>query len=197
MEMKAGVKTFYAKTQKEWRKWLEKNHRSEKAVWLIFYKKGSGIQSTNYAEVLEEALCFGWIDSKANKRDDQSYFQYFTKRKPKSNWSKLNKEKAAKLIEKGLMTPAGFESIEIAKKNGKWASLDGVEGLTVPHDLRRLLEKDKTAFDNWEQFSRSVKRGILEWILNAKRPETRQKRINEIVELAGKNIKANQYIRPV
>jgi len=197
MEMKAGVKTFYAKTQKEWRKWLEKNHRSEKAVWLIFYKKGSGIQSTNYAEVLEEALCFGWIDSKANKRDDQSYFQYFTKRKPKSNWSKLNKEKAAKLIEKGLMTPAGFESIEIAKKNGKWASLDGVEELTVPHDLRRLLEKDKTAFDNWEQFSRSVKRGILEWILNAKRPETRQKRINEIVELAGKNIKANQYIRPV
>lgn len=184
MEMKAGVKTFYAKTQKEWRKWLEKNHRSEKAVWLIFYKKGSGIQSTNYAEALEEALCFGWIDSKANKRDDESYFQYFAKRKPESNWSKVNKEKVAKLIEKGLMTPAGFESIEIAKKNGTWSALDGVEELTVPHDLRLLLGKDKTAFDNWEQFSRSTKRGILEWILNARRPETRQKRIEEAVELA-------------
>jgi uncharacterized protein YdeI (YjbR/CyaY-like superfamily) len=98
--MKAGVKTFYAKTQKEWRIWLGKNHRSEKAVWLIFYKKGSGIQSTNYAESLEGALCFGWIDSKANKRDEMSYYQYFAKRKPGSNWSRVNKEKVAKPIGK-------------------------------------------------------------------------------------------------
>jgi len=191
MELKAGVKTFYAKTQKEWRNWLEKNHRSEKAVWLIFYKKGSGTQSTNYAETLEDALCFGWIDSKANKRDDESYYQYFAKRKPESNWSKVNKEKVAKLIEKGLMTPAGFESIETAKQNGTWSALDEVEELIIPPDLKLLFDKNKTASDYWEKFSRSAKRAILEWILNAKRPETRQKRITETVELAQKNIKAN------
>ncbi len=184
METKDGIKTYYSRTQKEWRKWLEKNHLSEKAVWLIFYKKGSGIQSTNYAEALEEALCFGWIDSKANKRDEVSYYQYFAKRKPKSNWSKINKEKAAKLIEKGLMTPAGFESIDLAKQNGAWTALDEVEELIIPSDLQLLLDNNKTAFENWEKFSRSVKRAILEWILNAKRPETRQKRIAETVELA-------------
>jgi len=191
MELKEGVKTYYAKTQKEWRKWLEKNHQSEKAVWLIFYKKGSGIQSTNYAEALEEALCFGWIDSKANKRDDNSYYQYFAKRKPKSNWSKVNKEKLAKLIGKGLMTTAGFESIDIAKRNGTWSALDEVEELIIPSDLQLLFDNNKRAFENWENFPRSVKRGILEWILNAKRPETRQKRIAETVELAEKNIKVN------
>jgi len=191
MEMKSGVKIFYAKTQKEWRKWLEKNHRSEKAVWLIFYKKGSGIQSTNYAEALEEALCFGWIDSKANKKDDESYYQYFAKRKPESNWSKVNKEKVARLIEKGLMTSAGFESIEIAKRNGTWTALDEAEELIIPPDLQLLFDKNIAAFENWKNFSRYIKRGILEWILNAKRSETRQKRIAEIVELAEKNIKAN------
>ena len=189
--MKSGVKIFYAKTQKEWRKWLEKNHRSEKAVWLIFYKKGSGIQSTNYAEALEEALCFGWIDSKANKKDDESYYQYFAKRKPESNWSKVNKEKVARLIEKGLMTSAGFESIEIAKRNGTWTALDEVEELIIPPDLQLLFDKNIAAFENWKNFSRYIKRGILEWILNAKRSETRQKRIAETVELAEKNIKAN------
>ena len=191
MEMKSGVKIFSAKTQKEWRKWLEKNHRSEKAVWLIFYKKGSGIQSTNYAEALEEALCFGWIDSKANKKDAESYYQYFAKRKPESNWSKVNKEKVARLIEKGLMTSAGFESIEIAKRNGTWTALDEVEELIIPPDLQLLFDKNIAAFENWKNFSRYIKRGILEWILNAKRSETRQKRIAETVELAEKNIKAN------
>jgi uncharacterized protein YdeI (YjbR/CyaY-like superfamily) len=191
MELKDGVKTFYAKNQKEWRKWLERNHQSEKAVWLIFYKKGSGIQSTNYSEALEEALCFGWIDSKANKRDDESYYQYFAKRKTKSKWSKVNKEKVAILIEKGLMTPAGLESIEAAKQNGTWSALDEVEELIIPSDLQVLFDKNIVAFKNWEKFSRSVKRGILEWILNAKRPVTRQKRIVETVDLAKVNIKAN------
>jgi len=131
------------------------------------------------------------IDSKANKRDDVSYYQYFAKRKPKSNWSKVNKEKVAKLIEKGLMTPAGFESIEAAKQNGTWSALDEVEELIIPPDLKLLFDKNKTASDYWEKFSSSAKRAILEWILNAKRPETRQKRIAETVELAKKNIKAD------
>jgi uncharacterized protein YdeI (YjbR/CyaY-like superfamily) len=142
---------------------------------------------------VDEALCFGWIDSKPNKRDENSYYQFFAKRNPKSNWSKVNKEKASKLIEQGLMHNSGLEMIEIAKQNGTWTALDEVEKITIPEDLQFLFLKNKTACDNWENFPRSSKKGILEWIRNAKRPETRQKRIEETVSLAEKNIKANHY----
>ncbi len=191
MELKNEIQTFYAKSQKDWRKWLEKNHESQKSVWLIIYKKESGVPSVYYPEAVDEAICFGWIDSKPNKRDDVSFFQFFSKRNPKSNWSKVNKLKVTKLIEQGLMTKAGYESIEVAKKNGTWNALDEVEKITLPKDLKELFDTNKTAFQNWEKFSRSSKRGILEWILNAKRPETRKKRIEETVNLAEKNIKAN------
>lgn len=167
------------------------NHQSEKSVWLIIYRKESGTPSVYYPEAVDEALCFGWIDSKPNKRDSNSYYQFFAKRNPKSNWSKVNKEKVAKLTEQGLMERAGLEMIEIAHQNGTWTALDEVENITVPEDLQELFSKNKTAFDNWERFSRSSKRGILEWILNAKKAETRQKRIAETVSLAEKNIKAN------
>lgn len=193
MEIYNGIQTFYAKTRKEWRKWLEKNHQSEKSVWLIIYKKESDTQSVYYPEAVDEALCFGWIDSKPNKRDEHSYYQFFAKRNPKSNWSKVNKEKIAKLLEQGLMHRSGLEMIEIAKQNGTWTALDEVENITIPDDLKKLFSKNKTAFENWENFPRSSKRGILEWIMNAKKPETRQKRIEETVSLAEKNIKANHY----
>jgi uncharacterized protein YdeI (YjbR/CyaY-like superfamily) len=193
MELKDGVKTFYAKTQKDWRKWLEKSHQSEKSVWLIIYKKDSGKPSVYYPEAVDEAICFGWIDSKPNKRDDESYYQFFAKRNPKSNWSKVNKEKVARLLGKKLLASAGLEAIETAKQNGTWTALDELEELTIPKDLQKLFNENKTAAKNWEGFPRSSKRGILEWILNAKRPETRQKRINETVKLAEKNIKANHY----
>lgn len=191
MELKNGIKTYYAKSQRAWRQWLEKNHDKEKSVWLIIYKKTSGIPTVYYPEAVDEALCFGWIDSKINKRDDESYYQYFAKRNSKSNWSKVNKEKVERLIAQGAMSPAGLESIDIAKANGKWQALDQVEEITIPDDLQALFNKDKTAHKNWQAFPRSAKRGILEWILNAKRPETRQKRIEETVSLAAKNIKAN------
>jgi uncharacterized protein YdeI (YjbR/CyaY-like superfamily) len=193
LELKDGIKTFYAKTQKEWRKWLEENHQSEKSVWLIIYKKESGTPSVYYTDAVDEAICFGWIDSKPNKRDDESYYQFFAKRNPKSNWSKVNKGKVARLLEKGLLAPAGLEAIETAKQNGTWTALDKVEELTIPEDLQKAFDQNKTAFDNWEKFPRSSKRGILEWILNAKRPETRQGRIDETVKLAKENIKANHY----
>ena len=193
MELKDGIKTFYAKSQKEWRKWLEKNHQSEKSVWLIIYKKESGTPSVYYTDAVDEALCFGWIDSKPNKRDDESYYQFFAKRNPKSNWSKVNKGKVAKLLEKGLITKAGLETIETAKQNGTWTALDKVEEMTIPEDLQKAFDKNKTAFAYFDKFPRSSKRNILEWIMNAKRPETRQKRIEETVELATKNIKANHY----
>ena len=196
METYNGIPTFYAKSRKEWRKWLTKNHETEKAVWLIIYKKESGTPSVYYPEAVDEALCFGWIDSKANKRDEASYYQYFAKRNPKSKWSKVNKEKVAKLIEQDLIQPAGYHMITLAKETGTWTALDDVDNITLPEDLQQLFAKNKTAFTNWEAFSRSIKRGILEWILNARRPETRQKRIEETVTLAEKNIKANQYRQP-
>ncbi len=193
MEIYNGIHSFHAKTRKDWRKWLEENHQSEKSVWLIIYKKESGTPSIYYPEAVEEALCFGWIDSKPNKRDNSSYYQFFTKRNPKSNWSKINKEKVEKLIAQGLMQSAGFNMIEIAKQNGRWAALDEVENISIPKDLQELFSKNKTAYDNWDKFPRSSKRGILEWIMNAKKADTRQKRIEETVALAEKNVKANHY----
>lgn len=193
MELKDGIKTYYAKTQKDWRNWLEKNHQTEKSIWLIIYKKESGKPSVYYSEAVDEAICFGWIDSKPNKRDEESYYQFFAKRNPKSNWSKVNKGKMEKLLKSGLISRAGLESIEIAKQNGTWTALDEVEELIVPADLKNEFENNKVAFDNWEKFPRSSKRNILEWIMNAKQPKTREKRIEETVRLAKENIKANHY----
>lgn len=194
-EEKQGVKTFYAKSRKEWRSWLAKNHAKEKSVWLIIYKKDSGEPSVYYPEAVDEALCFGWIDSKPNKRDDKSYFQFFAKRNPKSKWSGINKDKVANLTKSGLMMPAGLEVIELARQNGSWHALDEVEKILIPNDLQTAFIKNKNALKNWETFPRSVKRGILEWILNAKRPGTRLKRIQETVALAAQNIRANQYTK--
>jgi uncharacterized protein YdeI (YjbR/CyaY-like superfamily) len=193
MELKDGFKTYYAKSQKEWRKWLEKNNQSEKSVWLIIYKKQSEIPSVYYPEAVDEAICFGWIDSKPNKRDDESYYQFFAKRNPKSNWSKVNKGKVERLLKEGLIAKSGLEAIELAKQNGTWTALDKVEEIIIPEDLQKAFNKNKKAFENFNAFPRSSKRGILEWILNAKRPETRLNRIMETVALAAKNIKANHY----
>ena len=188
-----GTLTTAAKSQNDWRKWLEKNHVKETAVWLIIAKKDSGILSVNYAQAVDEALCFGWIDAVANKKDDDSYYQYFTKRKPKSNWSKVNKEKVARFIKEGKMAPAGMAMIELAKATGTWEALNEVEELIVPDDMLKLFKKNKVAYENWKTFSRSIQRGILEWISNGKKEETRNKRIVETISLAEKNIKANQY----
>ncbi len=193
MELKNGIATFYAASRQAWRNWLEENHQSEKSVWLIIYRKESQIPSVYYPEAVDEALCFGWIDSKINKRDEQSYYQFFAKRNPKSKWNKVNKAKVEQLTAQGLMAPAGLEMVKIAKQNGTWTALDEVENLTVPADLQKAFDENKLAFENWEKFSRSSKRGILEWILNAQKMETRQKRIEETVRLAAANIKANHY----
>lgn len=191
MEEYKGIKTVYAKNRKEWRKWLTKNHSSQKSVWLVIFKKESKIPSVYYPEAVDEALCFGWIDSVPNKKDENSYYQFFSKRNPKSNWSKVNKTKVNRLIKQGLMQDAGYNAISISKKNGTWNALDDVENLIVPDDLKKLFEKNTIAFKNWEQFPPSSKRGILEWILNAKKEETRKKRMEDTVSLAEKNIKAN------
>lgn len=193
MELHNNIKAFHAKTRKEWRKWLEKNHQSEKSVWLIIYHKGSNTKSIYYEEAVEEAICFGWIDSIAHKRDEKSKYQFFALRKPKSNWSKANRERAGKMITQGLMTPAGQQLINLAKQTGTWEALVDVQNSVIPLDLQQQLDKNKKALKNFMAFPPSSKRIILEWILNAKKDETRQKRIAETVRLAADNIKANHY----
>jgi len=193
METRNGIKTYHAKSRKEWRSWLKKNGEKEQSVWLIIYRKGAEKESVYYEEAVEEALCFGWIDSKPNKRDDESFYQFFAKRNPKSNWSKINKERVARLTDEGLMTDKGLKVIEEAKLNGNWTALDKIENIELPDDLQKALCKNKEAEKFFNSFPRSVKKGILEWIQNAKKEETRSKRIEETVLLATKNIRANQY----
>ena len=121
------VETYYPQSREDWRQWLENNHQSKQSIWLVYYNKQSKIPSISWREAVDEALCFGWIDSTTKKVDDSSFIQYFSKRKPKSIWSKINKEIVQLLIDNNRMTKAGFESIEIAKKNGSWSILDEVE----------------------------------------------------------------------
>ena len=185
--------SFTASTRQAWRDWLAENHASSPGIWFISYKKTSGKPRVSYEEAVEEALCFGWIDSKPSKLDDERYKLAFTPRKPKSVWSKPNKERVERLIAEGLMTPAGQRCIDIAKENGSWETLDNVEALIMPTDLADALSANATAKAYFEAFSNSVKKGIYYWIESAKRPETRQKRVNETVRLAEQNKKANQY----
>jgi uncharacterized protein YdeI (YjbR/CyaY-like superfamily) len=183
----------YAKDRLTFRKWLEKNHTSAPGIWLVYYKKNSGKPSISYPEAVKEALCFGWIDSKVNAIDDERYMQVFTPRKAKSVWSALNKKYLLELQEQNFMTEAGLKTIEIAKQNGQWESLDKVEALEIPDDLAKAFKKNKIAKANFEKFPPSSRKLILQWITSAKRDETRQKRIEETVTLAEQNIKANHY----
>jgi uncharacterized protein YdeI (YjbR/CyaY-like superfamily) len=194
MEYK-GVKTFHAESKTAFRNWLIENHKTETNLWLIIYKKDSGVPSITYDQAVDEALCFGWIDSVINKRDDESFFQYFAPRKPKSSWSRVNKLKIEKLISEGLMTESGLKMVELAKQTGTWTALDDVENLINPPDLQEALDQKPLAKEYFNLFPRSVKRGILEWLMNAKQAETRLKRITEIVEKAERNERANQYVK--
>lgn len=193
MELYKSIPALAAKNRKEWRKWLEKNHQTTKSVWLIFYNKSSMHTGIQYDEAVEEALCFGWIDSVVNKRDDESRYQFFSPRKPKSNWSRANKERVARMVQQGLMTDSGQYTVDLAKSSGTWDALTEVQDNLIPDDLKELLEQHPLAMDHFSAFPPSSKRIILEWILNARRPETRRKRIEETVSLANKNIRANHY----
>ncbi|QFS44439.1 YdeI/OmpD-associated family protein [Nostoc sphaeroides] len=179
--------TFCPQSREEWRKWLEENHRVSLGVWLIYYKVKSGKPSVRYSEVVKEALCFGWIDSKVKSIDEERYMQIFTPRKPKSVWSKLNKQYIEELIEQGLMTTVGLEKIEAAKQDGSWKTLDAIEALIIPSDLKQALEANTIAKQYFEAFNNSSKKNILFWIDSAKRPETRLKRIAQTVNSAAAN----------
>lgn len=186
---------YYAKDRATWRRWLKANHLKEQCVWLVLYKKNSKKVSVGYEEAVEEGLCFGWIDSTANKRDSESFILYFASRKRGSVWSKINKERISRMIAQGLMEREGLRKIEEAKKDGSWTFLDAIEELEMPPLLRKAFSKKKAALRNFEAFPPSVKKGIFYWIVSAKRDETRDTRIKETVTLAVKNVRAHQWKR--
>lgn len=183
------IETFYPKSQKEWREWLEQNHDSKQSIWLVCYKKQANKPTIAWSNAVDEALCFGWIDSTRKSIGDDTFIQFFTRRKPKSVWSKINKEKTERLIEAGLMQKAGFESITKAKENGSWTILDAVEDLTIPEDLEKEFEANPGSKDYFLSLSKSVKKIILHWVIMAKRPETIQNRIKEVAECAAQKRK--------
>jgi len=187
------VEKFSPSNRQEWRKWLKKNHQSKDAVWLVYHKKKTAIASISWSDAVDEALCFGWIDSKGVKIDDETFKHFFCKRKPKGTWSKINKEKIKSLIDNKLMMPAGLAVIEAAKQNGSWNILDEVEELIVPKDLSVAFRKNAGSKAFFMSLSKSSRKMLLQWIVLAKRPETRQKRITEIAESAAQKLKPRQF----
>jgi uncharacterized protein YdeI (YjbR/CyaY-like superfamily) len=179
--------------KKDWRKWLDLHHKKKEGVWLVFYKKNSPYYNLSWSESVDQALCFGWIDSTKRSIDNTKYKQYFSKRKVKSNWSKINKGKVKSLIAQGLMEEAGYKSIEIAKENGSWTILDEVEVLLIPEDLNAEFANFKGSREYFDSLSKSVKKGLLYWIVSAKRKNTRHRRILEIAENASKNLTPKQF----
>lgn len=185
--------SIHPRDRAAWRAWLAANESRTNGVWLISFKKDSGKQVMTYAESVEEALCFGWIDSKPRSLDSERSMLWFAPRKPGSAWSALNKARVTKLIAARRMSAAGLARITAAKKDGSWAALDDVEALVIPPDLAREFDARIPARTNFDAFPRSVKKGILEWIRGAKKPETRAKRVLETATLAAKNVRANQW----
>lgn len=183
------LKIFCPANRQQWRTWLEENHDKEKSVWVIFYKNKSNTPTITWSEAVDEALCYGWIDSIVKPVDDEKFMRFFSRRKTNSIWSGINKEKVRRLIEDGLMTKKGMDSIEIAKENGSWTVLDDTEAMIIPLDLEEEFQKKLNAKTYFQSLSKSDKKGILQWLVQAKRPETRHKRIIEIVALADQSLK--------
>jgi uncharacterized protein YdeI (YjbR/CyaY-like superfamily) len=179
-------KNVRCKDRATWRAWLERNHASASFAWLQYFRKGSGRPSITYSEAVEEALCFGWIDSKAEPLEDSSWRQYFCPRKPGSAWSKLNKQRVERMIAEGLMREPGLRIIEAARANGSWGSLDAVEALEIPDDFAAALDALPGAREFFDATSRTNRKQTLYLIASAKRAETRAQRIAKAAEAAGR-----------
>jgi uncharacterized protein YdeI (YjbR/CyaY-like superfamily) len=193
MPVKPPPNAVHPMSRQAWRSWLMAHHTRSEGIWLISYKKASGKPRFAYDEAVEEALCFGWIDSKVNKLDEERAMLWFAPRKPKTGWSKPNKERVERAIASRQMAPPGMAKVTQAKLDGSWTALDAVEALEIPPDLALALAQHAPAQENFETFPRSVKRGILEWISTAKTAPTRNKRVLETATQAAKNVRANQW----
>lgn len=187
------LQAIHPLTRDAWRKWLIENHQKADHIWFIRYKKSAGKPVVSFDEAVEEALCFGWIDSLPRKLDEERTMLYFAPRKKGSGWSRVNKERIDRMLAEGKMMEAGLKKMEEAKADGSWTKLDAIENLEIPDDLAKALADRPPAADYFDAFPRSVKRGILEWILNAKRSATREKRILQTAEMAQNNERANQW----
>lgn len=181
------VTHFYAKDRAAWREWLRQHHTTESAVWLV-YDKGSG-RTLSWADIVQEALCYGWIDSRPGKVSETQSKLYISKRRPKSVWSKINKAYVEELIKQGLMQPAGQSAIDVAKENGSWSALDLSDALVYPPELIQGFEKDTVAAQNFASFPESSRRNTLQWIYDAKTDQTRLNRVKQIIDNARNNIR--------
>jgi uncharacterized protein YdeI (YjbR/CyaY-like superfamily) len=180
----------YFKNTTAWRKWLHDNHDSSTGVFLTLYKVNSPFESMRWEEAVQVALCYGWIDSTAKRIDEHSRKQLFTPRKNKSVWSKVNKTYIKQLIADSLMHESGLAKIKIAQQNGSWTSLDAVEDLIIPEDLAFAFNHNKTSYLNYQNFSPSYRKSYLYWLNQAKREETKNVRINTIIDLCNQNKKS-------
>lgn len=193
MQKKVERETVYIETREEWRQWLQQNHSLKQGVWVLCNNAKSGRAVVPWSDLVNEALCFGWIDSTRKTVDYHSFVQLFGKRKKQSTWSAINKEKVQKLIDEGQMTKAGYECIETAKLNGSWNVLDEVEQLVIPDDLSDAFAEYNGSRTYFLSLSRSVRKMLLQWIVLAKRPETRTNRIQEVARQAGLRQKPVQF----
>ena len=173
-----------------WRRWLIDNHGASSGVYLVSWRRTTGRASVSYEDAVEEALCVGWIDSTGRTIDDERSIQWFSPRRAKSAWARSNKERVARLTAAGLMLPAGLAVIEEAKRTGMWTLLDDVENLVVPDDLAAALATRSSARANWDAFPPSARRAMLGWVVQAGRPGTRAKRIDQIAAKAATNERA-------
>ena len=172
------VETLHVVTREEWREWLRKHHAVKGEIWLVYYKKHTGKPRIPYDDAVEEAICFGWIDSTVKRVDDERYMQKYTPRRERSVWSAHNKRRATKMIDRGLMTEAGLAAVEEAKRNGEWEKKDERPAeYAIPPDLEEALEANTKARDYFLAFPPSYRRLSIGWITSAKRDETRKKRI--------------------
>lgn len=181
---------FHAETRTQWRTWLTDNHASGRGVWLCSWRNTSGRPRCPYPEAVEEAICFGWIDSTNTILDEERGLQLFTPRRPKSSWTRLNRERAADMEKYGHMTDAGRDVIAAAKANGWWTISDQVEDLEEPSDLKAALDRDPRARSNWDGFPPSARKQMLWWIVSAARDATREGRIAQIVTAAANGQRA-------
>jgi uncharacterized protein YdeI (YjbR/CyaY-like superfamily) len=183
----------HAETREQWRAWLASHHSDTRGAWLVSWRSGVGLPAVGYEDSVREALCFGWVDSKQKLLDADQTMLYFAPRRSRSGWSRPNKQRVEELRAQGLMTEAGERAIGEAEANGSWYLLDEVEDLTVPADLHEALDAQPPAWEHWRAFPRSARRSILEWIVQARTPPTRAKRVAETARLAAVNERANQW----
>jgi uncharacterized protein YdeI (YjbR/CyaY-like superfamily) len=184
---------FEPESRADWRAWLAAHHPQRQGVWLVLRKKSAPVPNLSVDDAVEEAMCFGWIDSKPRKLDGTRSLLYISPRKPGSGWSAVNKARIERMQAAGRMTPAGQALIDAALADGSWAKLDAVDALEVPPDLRAALAALPGAEAHWEGFPRSARRGILEWIAQAKTSTTREKRVQDTAHKAARGERANQW----